>query len=272
MSDSSLAPRSVLWRDTGMVRVGSFRAHPSHPEFARAGQHVATPEFVFPRRAVRIHREDRAAFVADANQVVFYNPGDRYERSAVSEEGDRCEWFGVTAAAGLDRPFAHAVGPCDLGTYLMQRRIVVRLMRGEVDDLQLDECVLELLARVQGPTPVLAVARPPKPAREWVAQVQEILALRAAEPWTLRQLGAAVGASPFALCRAFRALTGESLHRYRTGLRLRLALERLADPKSDLTGLAGDLGYSSHSHFSAAFRRAFGMTPAQFRGVPRRRT
>jgi AraC-like DNA-binding protein len=34
---------------------------------------------------------------------------------------------------------------------------------------------------------------------------------------------------------------------------------------SDLTALAFDLGFSSHSHFSAAFRRAFGCTPSAFR-------
>jgi len=33
----------------------------------------------------------------------------------------------------------------------------------------------------------------------------------------------------------------------------------------DLTMLALDTGFSSHSHFTAAFRRAFGCTPSQFR-------
>ena len=48
-------------------------------------------------------------------------------------------------------------------------------------------------------------------------------------------------------------------------MRLRTALERAADPGADLTDLALDLGYSSHSHFTAAFRKAFGVTPSAFR-------
>jgi AraC-like DNA-binding protein len=38
----------------------------------------------------------------------------------------------------------------------------------------------------------------------------------------------------------------------------------------DLTTLALNLGFSSHSHFSAVFRRAFGLTPSQFREATRR--
>ena len=40
----------------------------------------------------------------------------------------------------------------------------------------------------------------------------------------------------------------------------------------DLTELAMDLGFSSHSHFSARFRRAFGLTPSEFRRGCRLRT
>jgi AraC-like DNA-binding protein len=33
----------------------------------------------------------------------------------------------------------------------------------------------------------------------------------------------------------------------------------------DLTTLSLDLGFSSHSHFSAAFREAYGRSPSEFR-------
>jgi AraC-like DNA-binding protein len=35
--------------------------------------------------------------------------------------------------------------------------------------------------------------------------------------------------------------------------------------RDDLTLLALDCGFSSHSHFSAAFSRAFGITPSRLR-------
>jgi AraC-like DNA-binding protein len=46
-------------------------------------------------------------------------------------------------------------------------------------------------------------------------------------------------------------------------LRLARALDLLSSYE-DLTTLSMDLGFSSHSHFTAAFRRAYGRTPAQF--------
>jgi AraC-like DNA-binding protein len=76
---------------------------------------------------------------------------------------------------------------------------------------------------------------------------------------------------PHRLCRArkrlariFRRETGLSLHRQLTRLRLRDALEHLANGKPDLTGLALDLGFSSHAHFSHSFRHEFGSTPSEF--------
>jgi AraC-like DNA-binding protein len=48
-------------------------------------------------------------------------------------------------------------------------------------------------------------------------------------------------------------------------LRLRLALERLLDPGTDILTLALELGYSSHSHFTSAFRRCYGCQPSVWR-------
>ena len=53
-------------------------------------------------------------------------------------------------------------------------------------------------------------------------------------------------------------------------LRLGRALVELPNA-TDLTTLAFDLGFSSHSHFAAAFRRAFGCTPSHFRESTRSR-
>ena len=53
------------------------------------------------------------------------------------------------------------------------------------------------------------------------------------------------------------------LHAYRLDLRLRTALERLADPRVNLSLLALELGFSSHSHFAAVLRTRYGMTPTQ---------
>jgi len=67
------------------------------------------------------------------------------------------------------------------------------------------------------------------------------------------------------MCRLFREQTGRTIHAYRTQLRLRTALSRLADGERDLTRLALDLGFADQSHFTNAFRRTFDVSPAVFR-------
>jgi AraC-like DNA-binding protein len=54
------------------------------------------------------------------------------------------------------------------------------------------------------------------------------------------------------------------LYRYHLRLRLARSLDLLADHE-DLTGLALNLGFSSHSHFTAAFRQTYGRSPSAFK-------
>jgi AraC family transcriptional regulator len=70
-----------------------------------------------------------------------------------------------------------------------------------------------------------------------------------------------VGLSPFHLARLFRRHTGFSLHGYRTRIRLLQALDRIEEARGALTDLALELGFSSQSHLTDAFRRAFGVPP-----------
>jgi AraC-like DNA-binding protein len=53
---------------------------------------------------------------------------------------------------------------------------------------------------------------------------------------------------------------------------LRAALDLLQQSRRPLAELALELGYATHSHFTAAFRRRFGVTPDWLRrcGSPRR--
>ena len=84
-------------------------------------------------------------------------------------------------------------------------------------------------------------------------------------PWTLAELAARVHYSPYFLTRLFRRLTGYSIAGYRQQLRLRLSLEQALRPAADLSAIAAGYGFSSHSHYTRAFRQAFGCTPSQAR-------
>jgi len=88
---------------------------------------------------------------------------------------------------------------------------------------------------------------------------------------TLHELCSAIHCSPWQLCRAFRRATGQTLTSYRHALRLQIALERLRHRDIDLTELALELGYSSHSHFTHVFHRHLGITPSEVRAGERKK-
>jgi AraC-like DNA-binding protein len=98
-----------------------------------------------------------------------------------------------------------------------------------------------------------------------VEDAKALLSARYNERLTLEELGRAVNVSPFHLARSFRRHTGYTLHEYRTQLRLRAALDRLAAGDEDLVVIARAVGYSSHSHLTATFRRVFGLPPSRLR-------
>ena len=96
-----------------------------------------------------------------------------------------------------------------------------------------------------------------------VDRAKRVLAGDPARRWMLAEVAAEVGVSPVYLTQVFRQVEGVPLYRYQLRRRLALALDLLAR-YSDLTALALDLGFTSQSHFGAAFKQAYGCTPAQF--------
>jgi AraC-like DNA-binding protein len=96
-----------------------------------------------------------------------------------------------------------------------------------------------------------------------VDRAKLLLSSDPARRWTLSEIGAAVGVSPVYLTQVFQQVEGLPVYRYHLRLRLARALDLLGE-YDDLTRLSMDLGFSSHSHFTASFRQAYGRTPAEF--------
>ena len=97
-----------------------------------------------------------------------------------------------------------------------------------------------------------------------VDRVKLVLASDLARRWSLAEIAAEVRNSPVYLTQVFQQVEGLPLYRYQLRLRLARALDLLAQ-YDDLTTLGLDLGFSSHSHFSAAFHEAYGRSPSEFR-------
>ncbi|MEH6461279.1 helix-turn-helix transcriptional regulator [Chitinimonas sp. JJ19] len=100
--------------------------------------------------------------------------------------------------------------------------------------------------------------------RAAVSRVQALLRERHADNPGLQELADAVGLSPWHLNRVFRQQVGLPPHAYQTQVRLARAKTLLRGGQS-LSDISHALGYADQPHFGRQFKRAFGVTPGQYR-------
>jgi len=228
---------------------------------------------------------------ADVNQAVFFSRDSTYRVSHPADCGDRGTIFTVAPRVlndivreldasvdeHPDQPFQFITGPCGSEIFLRHRELVQRLEKAGSDPLEpmwADVTALQLVADVLE-SAFAKVGQEHKPRRQGTQSdhvdraeaAKTYLASKLTERITLDDVASAVNSSPFHLARIFQEHTGVPVHRYLTQLRLRASLERLNDGAEDLTALALELGFSSHSHFTDAFKREFGRTPSEVRST-----
>lgn len=85
------------------------------------------------------------------------------------------------------------------------------------------------------------------------------------ERLTLQQAATLCHVSPPYFSRRFAAVFGCGFADYATSYRLHVASRRIATTATPLYEIGYDLGFSSHSHFTARFRERFGVTPREYR-------
>ena len=282
----TLPPLDQIVFDSPIARVGAFRCAVTDPRFCNSGP-IERHLVAFPRTPVTIRQSGSAPIIADTRVATIYNRGREYERIPLSTDGDRCDWFAVSPEMALaiarehdpdssgepETVFRFEYAMTDSALYLEQRMLFHRLQRGGLEDLEAEEEILRLIGavlhRAAGDRPRFAglSARGARARRSLVAAARELLASEFTQSTDLSSLARRLDTSPYHLCRVFREGTGITLNTYRLDLRLRLAIERLADPRADLSRLAQDLGFSSHSHFTARLRRWFGTPPSALRAA-----
>jgi AraC family transcriptional regulator len=244
------------------------RKHESDEECAIA-THV-----VFPYRGVYVHHVGRAESVAEANQVIFINGNEPYRVSHPVDGGDSALSVGVSEAALFEltpREYLRRNGRAAFNrsrlrvgaeTQALTALLRHRLDRGAIEDLEAESLTLTLLRSALGAGTSPAVASGPGP-QKLADRAKLVLSADLSRRWTLAAIASEVGGSPVYLTQVFQQREGMPLYRYQLRLRLARALALLGD-RDDLTSLALELGFSSHSHFSAAFRQAYGQTPSAF--------
>jgi AraC family transcriptional regulator len=129
---------------------------------------------------------------------------------------------------------------------------------------------LLLAARLAHAHSETGLIRPPMPSRHRLddgrlrrvlAYVEEHLAADIA----VADLANVACLSVFHFTRAFAATVGVPPHRYVSRRRLESAKAMIAAGRASLGEIAFDCRFSSQSSFTRAFRRAIGMTPAEYR-------
>jgi len=240
-----------------------------------AEESVPATQLVFPYRGIYIRRVGSDEAVAEAKQVLFFNAEETHRVSHPVLGGDAS--LALVICEPMLRELApHAVlhGAAAL-TFRRQRlridaraQALVALLRHSLrrkiaEPLEAESLALTLVQRVLG-SRTTHVAGGSVGRQKLVDRVKLVLASNLARRWTLAEIAAQVRGSPVYLTQVFQQVEGLPLYRYHLRLRLARALDLLPH-YDDLTALSLELGFSSHSHFSASFRATYGRSPSAFR-------
>jgi AraC-like DNA-binding protein len=243
--------------------------HQSKEEYANA------TELVFPYRGVFVRHLGHDQAVAEANHVLFFNVTEGYRVSHPVPGGD------ASLSLAISEPQLDELAPpaflCDGATVAFRRQhlridpraqALVALLRHSLreniaEPLEAESLALTLVQRALGPRTTHAAGASIGQQR-LVDRVKLVLAGDLKRRWTLAEIAAEVRGSPVYLTQVFQQVEGLPLYRYQLRLRLARALDLLAQ-YDDLTALGLDLGFSSHSHFSAAFRAMYDRSPSEFK-------
>jgi AraC-like DNA-binding protein len=206
------------------------------------------------------------SWTIDANKTLFISRG--WEAA----EDHPLPWLGHAAVllnpspelldeigAGGSSAFARGTLPASMRLRLLTQQILRRA--APADPLGLDEWSVEAIRES-----LRAPHRSKGKSSRVVDRAKELLHARTGERLGLDEIARCVGVTPVYLTQEFTRAEGIPLYRYQLRLRLTRALIELHHC-DDITGLALDLGFSSHSHFTAAFRSAFGITPNFYRST-----
>lgn len=243
----------------------------------RSAEECATgTQLVFPYRGLYLHHVGRSQSVADANQVLFFNAGAGYQVSHPVAGGDASLVLALDAALLQElAPRALLQARAEPALRVHSQRIdpqaqaTVALLRhglrsGSLEPLQAEGLAMSLARRAMDRERSTHTARSTPARRRLVERVKRLLSEDPGRRWTHGAIAAEIGGSAAGLAEAFRQVEGMPLYRYQLRLRLARALD-LVVQAPDMSALALDLGFSSHSHFTAAFRRTYGRTPTGFR-------
>jgi AraC-like DNA-binding protein len=206
------------------------------------------------------------------SHAVYFAPDAPYRISFPGRIGDRAITlrFGEALTEQPGREPLASQGLLPAKAMMLRNLLWSRLTKHDADELEAEALGLDLLGmslevvRTEK-QPVRASARARR--RRALERVKEAVALAPSRKWSVATLADVANLSPFHLCHVFRDEVGTSIHDYVLHERLAQTLPAVLDCGGDLTAIALDAGFASHSHFTDRFKRFFGLTPAALRRV-----
>lgn len=262
--------RRLTLQDDCLGLVEDTYASPNDPAPCGAEERY---QIALPYHGVFAYNVGSSRSLVDTNGLLLISPGwDFQDEHPVAELGhgallitptdavlhEICRGKSGIAAAFRSRTRRSGAELALLANLVRRRSIVA-------DPLQRDELLIGLVRQV-----LLSPATQAGGGAPAVRRAKELLHSRIGERLTLSEIAEEVGVSPVYLTQEFTRSDGIPLYQYQLRLRLGRALAELPDCDS-ITGLALDLGFCSHSHFTSTFKSNFGLTPSEYRNSGGRR-
>jgi AraC-like DNA-binding protein len=264
----ALLSRTLL--DSPLARIRDVQCFACRGRHAGAAECDSVSHIVIPYRGSFVRRVGTRAAHADVNQALFFNTAEEYRIDHLADDGDACISLHIADAAmeelAGDTVRTHSGSVRFLDA---QRRIapglqlqISRLRHSSRNPLLAEELALNIVRDISSGS--RRISRSTAACRRLIDRAKQALHSQPQRRWSLNAIAQHVGTSPVHLTQTFSSGEGVPLYRYQTQLRLALALHRLAETQ-DLASLALDLGFSSHSQFTAAFTKRYGVTPSRHR-------
>jgi AraC family transcriptional regulator len=194
---------------------------------------------------------------AESHSVAFADTDVRIFRIDVQTD--------LLARLPTNTPHTHATAHLSSGLPAHLAHRLYREFRAldQFTALSIEGLALELLAESARALAHVSRRQPPR----WLERTREMLHENPTDAPTLSGLARVVGVHPVHLAHEFRRHYGTSAGEYARRLRIEEACRLVAQTRLPLSAVAARVGFYDQSHFTNAFKRGTGMTPAAYRAL-----
>ena len=99
----------------------------------------------------------------------------------------------------------------------------------------------------------------------WLDKTTEFIAAEYRRPLTMTEIATVAGVHPSHLARTFRQYCGKTIGAHVRQLRVAHGARRLREAQLTLADISAECGFYDQSHFTRAFTRQMGVSPARYR-------